>query len=149
LYNLDDIEFDDTVYQEEDYFYCVAYVADHEYMYGFPRETSPFCRGKFCGANQARYSELVESLYRVIRPYILSDYTVNRSDISTRVEEQQPSLSIEQLATIAQGVEQCGEETCQISSLEQMDMYVRYCTSNLQACNLVKPANFAQGAWPT
>ena len=63
-------------------------------MYGFPQATSPFCRGMFCGAHLARYSEVVESLYRVIRPHIFKEYKLNRFDVGNRMQEHKQDIPV-------------------------------------------------------
>ena len=47
-YNIEDISVEDTLYNGKDYFYCVAEITDTGYMSGYPRDTIPFCPGKFC-----------------------------------------------------------------------------------------------------
>lgn len=44
-----DIRYREAIYNDESYYYCVATVADNEYMYGYPLLTSPLCPGLFCG----------------------------------------------------------------------------------------------------
>lgn len=38
-----DIRYKQAIYNNESYYYCVATVADNEYMYGYPLLTSPIC----------------------------------------------------------------------------------------------------------
>jgi len=54
-YSLDDIVYD------EPYYYCVASVTDKWIMQWFPRETSPFCAGKFCWESAITFSEVISA----------------------------------------------------------------------------------------
>ncbi|HMT01321.1 MAG TPA: hypothetical protein PKC14_03255, partial [Candidatus Absconditabacterales bacterium] len=40
-----DIFYRQAVYNQQSYFYCVAYVGDNQYMRGYPLATSPLCAG--------------------------------------------------------------------------------------------------------
>lgn len=83
---LDDVLFEDALYKEQDYYYCVASVVDRGIMQWFPRETSPYCTGKFCGWSIITYAELIASSYRLYCAW---------NDCTDEWIEQQASLLVD------------------------------------------------------
>lgn len=83
-----DITYEQAIYREESYYYCVASVADREYMYGYPLLTSPTCPGIFCGAKQMTNAEFVQVIINIAKNYISDRYTTNWSTIEIRLAQQ-------------------------------------------------------------
>ncbi len=133
---IDDITLTTATAQNKDYFYCVAGVVDAWVMQGYPLQTSLFCPGKFCGATLARYDELVESLYRLVRPQVLQNYTANRQEISKRVSASGIQLSIPELTVLKQAKERCGDTPCTLEQPLELDVYIRFCAGQGDRCGL-------------
>ncbi len=104
---LDDIFVDSTLYQDIDYYYCVASSADLWILQWFPRSTSPYCAWRFCGASIVTFSEVVTSLYRL---YCLE------GDCAQRIVPQQDILQ-EQLQVLLSN---------NILTQSDADKYTRY-----------------------
>ena len=67
-----DIDYRQAWYNEESYYYCVATVADREYMYGYPLLTSPICPGLFCGERPMTRAEFLQVVINIATQYITS-----------------------------------------------------------------------------
>jgi hypothetical protein len=79
--NFDDIFYRSTFYNKKDYYYCIAYAASKGYIHGFPRNISPVCPGKFCGANYASYADLIQIITNILADKIYNQYYVNWKQI--------------------------------------------------------------------
>lgn len=101
-----------------------------------------FCPGKFCGNAIARYDELVESIYRLIRPQVLSTYTADRKSINQRVSASGIQLSIPELTALKQATTRCGDIPCVLEQPLELDVYTRYCAGQTDRCSFPVFANY-------
>lgn len=139
---IDDITLTSAVTKNTNYFYCVAGIVDAWIMKGYPLQTSLFCPGKFCGSALARYDELVESLYRLVRPSVLKNYTADRSKIGQRVSASGIDLSLPELTVLKQAKERCGNTPCVLEHSLELDIYTHYCAGQSDRCGLPIYKNF-------
>lgn len=105
-------------------------------MYGFPRDTSPYCPGKFCGESTARFTEVVESLYRIVRGTVYDHYQINRTDVSTWIASRDITIPVSRQPIISTQAKECGNEACTITSPIALDIMMYYCSANIDACAL-------------
>ena len=74
--DFDDILYEQALYKNTSYYYCVAYAGDKSYMRGYP-ETSPVCPGKFCGSRETTKAEFLQVVMNLIAKYIYPVYSTN------------------------------------------------------------------------
>ena len=112
-------------------------------MYGFPEDTSPFCRGMFCGAHLAKYSEVVEGIYRILRSSLYKNYSLSRFDVGKWIQENKQDIPVSWFGIAKKNLETCGRDSCPLHDAGELDIYVSYCATN--NCDLphydVFPAN--------
>ena len=75
----------------ENYYYCAAVAADQGIVNGYPRDISPFCPGRFCGANLVKQGEAMQIIYNLKKQNISKTYTVNRAAIRSWLSKQNPN----------------------------------------------------------
>jgi ubiquitin C-terminal hydrolase len=83
----------DLPYGGENYYTCVAQTIDKGLMYGFPL-TSPYCPGQFCGSSTARYAEVIESVYRLVRTQVYASYQAPWNEIAQRKQENISTIPV-------------------------------------------------------
>ena len=84
---LDDIDFDDQGFSPPRG-YCVASVVDRGVMQGFPRTTSPFCSGKFCGERVLTVTDFLDALIRTLGGKIRELFPIDRTVVQQRTKTQ-------------------------------------------------------------
>ncbi len=146
--NFDDVEAGDEYYDGKEYSVCIARAAEKGWINGFPRSTSPFCPGRFCGANTLVYGELAQAIYNIIAPSIAQTYQINRSDVQARSQTVSQDIDLYTQQIIAEWVQSCGEDSCTVWSVQQLDVYTRYCRRNLWACDMLTTDVLAEWQYP-
>ncbi|MDR0606934.1 MAG: thrombospondin type 3 repeat-containing protein [Candidatus Peribacteria bacterium] len=132
-----DITYRNTWWDQKDYYYCVAYVGEREYMRGYPAATSPTCSGKFCGQNVISRSEFFQTILNMIDEGIMQHYQVKWSDVQSWLSKLVPgsytyrTLSERDLQTI----KAADSKSRSITTSDQFQAYLKYCMFNLSACN--------------
>lgn len=133
---VDDIMFEQAFWENDDYYYCVASVVDQWIMNGFPRTSSPYCPGKFCGSSFLTVAELIESVVRLIGPQVWENYAIDRKQVALRAKDS-PSVSLIQRTRIAQALRRCPDIACPAEHTEEFDLRLRWCSLDLARCDFV------------
>lgn len=140
---IDDISFQQASREDANYYYCVARVVDKGIMNGFPKMTSPFCPGKFCGSSFLTVSELIESLVRLVGATMRKKYEINRIDVARRAKDT-PSVTVAQRKHIAQALKRCPQQACPAEHAEEFALWLRRCSLDLARCNFVPIGAFTK-----
>ena len=152
--NFDDIFYRSTFYNKQDYYYCIAYAADKWYIHWYPRELSPICPGKFCGANYASYADLIQILTNIVATKLYNKYYINWQKVLDWYNKL-PENSIlkkvfneEDLRNIEKWLDKCAWNSCHIENISQFNTYLKYCTFNLKDCWFRTFQNLSEGQRP-
>ncbi len=140
---LDDISVGEAWWENKSYYYCVASVVDTWIMNWFPRTSSPYCPGKFCGSSFLTVAELLESLVRLIGPQVRKQYPINRKEVALRAKDS-PSVSLLQRTRVAQALRRCPDTACVAEHTEEFDLWLRRCSLDLDRCNFIPYGTFTQ-----
>ena len=142
--NFDDVLRDNYYWKKENYYYCVADAASKGLVNGYPREVSPFCPWRFCGANVIKQWELVQLITNIlINQWSVDLPRVNWTKIRDRLSNQRQdtvlakNFTISDRQTILSGVINCGSKLCELTDAFQRDVYLKYCTRNLGSCTMI------------
>ncbi len=153
--NFDDILRNNYFWNGENYYYCAALSAEQGVINGYPRDISPFCPGKFCGANLVKQGEMIQIIYNLKRQQLSKTYQADRASIKSRLSKQNPTsaafknFTLVDLTNINAGILKCNnQQKCDISSALELDTYAKFCTWNLSACEMVSLRNLGQGQRP-
>lgn len=142
--DFDDIQYQWWRYHDRSYYYCVASVADNEYMYWYPLLSSPKCAGRFCGQNNMNKAEFIQVIINILAQYIAKDYTTNWKDIQIRKDSikkwwyADTIISLQDKTRIDTEAQQCTTKNCPITDSNSFHIYLKYCMFNLTACNMKK-----------
>jgi len=151
--DFDDITYLGGIFNEQSYYYCVAYVGDNEYMRGYPEEVSPICAGSFCGTRSVTKWEFLQVVINLIWQYIYYNYSVNRDNAQTWMQEIKPGTSQDEYLDandrdrINQNASTC-EDSCQLVDTWDFRTYMKYCMYNLDECQMQPWGNIWQAVWP-
>lgn len=149
-----DITFQGWSYQGNNYYYCVAYVGDNNYMRWYPQDTSPICAGLFCGTRNTNYAEFIQVIINVLAKYIYQEYRADRGIIQSRMQglaiNSYPDryLDDNDRITIQEAADACPQWSCPIQSAAAFKTYIKYCMFNLNACDMRTFWQIAQAYWP-
>jgi len=151
--NFDDLTHPVTRYKSLNYYYCTAYAADQWYINGYPRTSSPYCPGKFCGTANTSMSEFVQIIFNISAKYSSVDYDADWKSILARTVQlsniaQASIYDLDDLATIKRSAEWCTDTSCDTMTQAQLTAYAKYCTYNLLACNFNTFAGAGEKTWP-
>ena len=80
-----DIKYKQALYNEQSYYYCVATVADKDYMRGYPKIISPTCPWDFCWAKSMTKGEFAQVLVNLLTNYIHSTIALNYRTIFIKI----------------------------------------------------------------
>ena len=118
------------------YYYCVAYVADNEYMRGYPEATSPVCRGEFCGLNATTTSEFYQAILNVISKGILHKYQTDWAAVKQWLNGLSPSSYQYRVLTEnnIKTINNANSRSRNITNADEFQAYLKYCMFNLNAC---------------
>lgn len=140
--DFDEILYREALYNEQSYYYCVAYVGDQEYMRGYPESVSPVCAGMFCGAKSVTKAEFLQVVINLLSEYIFPQYSANWSDIAiwtARIadgSQEAGYVDITDTELIQQKLLDCPEDSCKLESAQELKTYLKYCMFNLEACDM-------------
>ena len=149
-----DINFQWWLYRWRQYYYCVAYVWENNYMRWYPEETSPICAGLFCGARNTNYAEFIQVVINVLSNYIYQNYRANWSEIANWTNElvvnSYPDRYLDDgdKDTIQNAVQECPQWECTIQDATAFKTYIKYCMFNLDQCNMRTFGQITQAYWP-
>ncbi|NOZ44604.1 MAG: hypothetical protein GXP45_05715 [bacterium] len=85
--DFDEISYLGAPFNGDDYYYCVAYVGDHNYMRGYPASVSPVCAGNFCGAKNVTKAEFIQVIINLLSEYIYPQYQADRYTMNKRLNK--------------------------------------------------------------
>lgn len=142
------------VYDQRNYYYCVAYVGDNDYMNGYPTTTSPICAGKFCGAQNTTKAEFLQVIINLLAKYIYPDIQIDWKQAQKRVAKLKPdsyenkTLTTDDKKIILDNSKSCNETNCYLTDATQVKTYLKYCMFNLAICGMEPMGNIKQGVWP-
>jgi len=143
--HIDDIEPGKQVWRGEEYSVCLARVLENEWMSGYPRSTSPFCPGRFCWSNILTFWEFVQTLVSLQWEKAYAFATLNRQLFKTWIDESNVVLDSASARLVDAKVGTCGEVACDIESVDEFSLYLRYCRHNLTACGMQSTDELKQG----
>lgn len=136
--NFLDIKYEEAIYNDESYYYCVASVADKEYMYGYPALSWPECSWQFCGSDSISKAEFIQTIINILSSYIARDYHINRSAIESWAKRETIANSIlneSDQEIINKETRSCSWKECQIKG-DSFHTYLKYCSYNLKECDM-------------
>ena len=142
------------VYDQKNYYYCVAYVGDNDYMNGYPAPTSPICAGKFCGAQNTTKAEFLQVIINLLAKYIYPDIQIDWKQAQKRVAKlksdsyEGKTLTTDDKKIILDNSKSCTETNCYLTDASQVKTYLKYCMFNLAICGMEPMGNIKQGVWP-
>ncbi len=148
-----DIAFQDANFLGNNYFYCVAYVGDHQYMQWYSQYTSPICGGKFCGTKNVSNAELYQVLVNMLAKYIYQDFSVDRDEVYEWYqglgEESYEKLSFtsQDLAIIQKYAKEQSWRKA-LPTPKSVQTYAKYCSFNLAWCGFSQIADIGEWFWP-
>jgi len=136
-----DISYLGGIYNNQSYYYCVAYVGDNSYMKWYPQATSPICEGQFCGEKNMTTAEFIQVVINIIGKYIYRDINVDRKKIEAWLYTVNPGSYQDKVLhtqdkTIIQENSKICESTCRLQNQHEISTYLKYCMFNLKSCNM-------------
>ncbi|MEI7562846.1 MAG: hypothetical protein WCJ39_03965 [bacterium] len=137
-----DISYLQALGGDNNYYYCVAYVGDQNYMRGYPQSTSPICAGRFCGQQLTTKAEFIQIIINLLAQYLYEGVQMQRNNANQRIQKLKPdsyeakSFTSEDKTTIAQEAKKCAQDGCYLTSPKQVQLYLKYCMFNLSSCNM-------------
>lgn len=152
--NFDEIGYENAMFNWKNYYYCVAYAAQKWYVNWYPKSTSPFCPGKFCGSSNTTMAEFIQILVNILWWYSYSKYTVNWSEVKSRLDSIDHAsydyqyFNIDDFEIIKKWIDNCNSNTCNLSSTQDFWVYLKYCTFNPSKCNFMEFDNIKAWKWP-
>ncbi|MEI7477543.1 MAG: hypothetical protein WCJ81_03320 [bacterium] len=109
-------------------------------MNGYPRGSSPFCAGQFCGTLPITNADFIQTLFNIAAQTFYAQYQASRGAISQRLSNQpaqiQNYFDLGDRAVIATQSSLCAGASCQISSSQSLQTYVKYCMYNPSSCGM-------------
>ena len=151
--NFDDVAYNPNLVSENNY-YCIAYVGEQWYMAWYPRQTSPFCSGRFCGTNNTTVADFIQVIINILADRIASHYQVNRSSAAAWLSDPaqkdtvQSYFTLTEQATIRREALACTSWSCSLESTDEFYAYLKYCTFNLNACGMQEWQTSKENSWP-
>lgn len=122
-------------------------------MAGYPRQTSPLCSGKFCGGNNTTVADFIQVIINILAERIASHYQTNWQAIYQRMRAPENQDLVRRYFTLSEQslVRQHGEASSVVQSLKsaaEFNLYLKYCTFNLNACGMREWETAQQAFWP-
>lgn len=148
-----DISYRWWIYNNLSYYYCIAYVGDNSYMRGYPKATSPVCWGKFCGTKDTTTAEFLQVVINIIAKYIAKDLNLNRKNVDKRVNNlkadsyEAKNFTSNDKTILSKRSKEC-ENICALQNKEEVNLYLKYCMFNLNACNMKEIGKIKEGYRP-
>ncbi len=140
--SVSDIAAGKSTFEGKEYSVCVGTVVDNGWMQGYPMTGSPFCSGRFCGTNLIDTTEVIQTLYRVVRDKLALAPNVERSVVNTRKGLSGAALPFPQKEAISAAAERCGVKSCAPINTTEMDAYMNYCNFAPSKCGFASYENF-------
>ena len=123
---LDDLVFEKTPFEGKDYYYCVASVVDRRVMNGFPKGTSPYCPGKFCGSSYVTFAELIEASIRLLGNTLREVYPVDWQSVGVRANDN-TDVTVQERGNIINALKRCGSTDCPAAARGEFDARLHRC----------------------
>lgn len=148
-----DIKYLWGIYNNQSYYYCVAYVGDNSYMRWYPKATSPVCGGQFCGTKSTTTAEFIQVTINILAKYIYKDILLNRKEVNTRINKlktdsyEAKNFTSEDKNTITEKSKSCGN-SCTLQNADEVNLYLKYCMFNLSKCWMQEIGKIKQWSWP-
>ena len=152
--DFNDILYANAAFANKNYFYCVAYVGDNWYMRWYPLKTSPICPGQFCGTRYTTKAEFLQVVMNMISKYIYAINTINWQSAKDWIYKLSPTdyqykiFSASDIATIESKAKTCVNQSCVLESTNELNVYLKYCMFNLNACGMMPIGNIKEWFWP-
>ncbi len=151
--NFDDVSYIPPATQENNNYYCVAYVAEQWYMSGYPRQTSPLCWGKFCGTNNTTVADFIQVIINILSERIASHYVADWQQIEQWMQSSANSTLIRRYFSLKEQGVVVGNaaqytQPQPLQSADEFNVYLKYCTFNLQACGMREFDTAQEQFWP-
>lgn len=150
----DDINYLWWIYNGRSYYYCVASVAEKQYMFWYPELASPVCPWLFCGSKSMTKAEFIQVILNILANYINKNYSTNRKSMKQRIDWLDPSsyaytiLNSDDINRINSLAETCSEWECEIKNWKEFHSYLKYCMFNIEACNMQPIWRITEAYWP-
>lgn len=145
-----DIAFRDAKHNNTNYYYCVAYVWEQNYMRGYPQSTSPLCSGNFCGSRLVSKGEFYQTLVNLLATRLAPSYTLPRKEIKNWL--QTLSKSSYQYRTFDSKeidlINTSTTNTAPAKSTQELHLYLKYCTFNPSQCGFRNFKEISTGVRP-
>lgn len=146
MHNFTDIIYNDAQHNGVNYYYCVAHAGAQGWVNGYPLNAFGFCKGEFCGVNNALASELLQMTLNISASRIRNSYLIDFTTIRDRLVQN--NWPVEELALANRSITRCDGETCIPRDLDEFKLYLRYCTFHLEQCGMQPIWWLMQGFWP-
>lgn len=150
-FNFSDIVFWQAKRESKNYYYCVAYVADNEYMRWYPTTSTILnCKNKFCWTQNTTKSEFFQAILNIIDNQIFSSFSANRKDIKSWLSTLSPTSYQYQVLTSKdiQAIQKADDTTRPLATVDELWAYMRYCMFHLQTCWFQEIAGLKQWRRP-
>lgn len=145
-----DISFGNAKHNNTNYYYCVAYVGEQNYMRGYPLQTSPVCSGNFCGQKSVSKGEFYQTLVNLLATRLSPKYTIPRKEIKTWLQKIDPSryeyrtFDSEEIKLIKTST----SSAAPAKTAQELHLYLKYCMFNTAQCGFRNFSNIRTGVWP-
>lgn len=140
------------IYNNQSYYYCVAYVWENIWMRWYPEWTSPICNWKFCGNRNMTMWEFLQVVVNIADQYIYDKYSVNWQDIQNWVNHLKPGSYADQYLTSDEKemIKLYSEQkiSWKLPNEEALQPYLKYCMFNLKTCDMENFGKIWQWYWP-
>lgn len=116
--------------------------------------TSPVCSGKFCGTRNVTNAEFLQVVMNMIGKYIYANYALNWGEAKSWISDldtngyQYKTFSSQDVSTINDKAKTCKGQACTLENTDQLNIYLKYCMFNLDACRMVGFDKLKEGYWP-
>lgn len=150
--NFDDISYESTIYWWKDYYYCVAYSANKNFINWYPEQQNSYCPWKFCWSNDITLRELIQIMVNILSNYIYKNYYVNWNNIKIYYdwiwnESIKNKFTNQDITNINKWISRCGEYSCILASQEEFKTFLKYCSFNLENCWFYNIWNLWNSDW--
>jgi hypothetical protein len=137
-----DISYLQALAEENNYYYCVAYVGDQNYMRGYPKSTSPICAGRFCGQQLTTKAEFIQIIVNLLSKYLYEGTQMPWKAANQRIQKlkidsyEAKSFTTEEKKIINEESKRCDKDVCYLTTANHMQLYLKYCMFNLSSCGM-------------
>ena len=145
-----DIPFGNAKHNSTNYYYCVAYAGEQNYMRGYPLQTSPFCSGNFCGQRSVSKGEFYQTLVNLIGTRVAPRYTIPRKEIKSWLQKMDAS-KYEFRTFDSEEIKLINSSTATSTparSSQELNLYLKYCMFNTAECGFRNFSKIKSGIWP-